>query len=444
MLSYSLTFVLIVSSIYIALVGGEPKPEHRGLMPEPNCGRGTLSIVWSCLVTIFACSWTVLHPHLPGHLGVDEWFIRDKVLGCLAAIIAPEFLAYEAFADYIDAKRAVNAINKLNKGSCSMKQAYFVSMGGLTVRLKDGTLTIGSIEAGKSKHTQAVYSELQQAIQLDLFRLDQISDRDITARAKTDRIVKAFICIQVTWAVSQIIGRAFEGLAITTLEMTASACVACTLITYLMWWSKPQGVEIPIEIDDPRYTCLEFYRKIYPALEGRFRRNRAGISTRSENASCALQEFRNPNDPLKEVSDIEMQTSNSQSTSMDVRCLQAYALKQNWSRSRIYPPSERIATALITSVFGAIHCAAWNFQFPSVAESILWKVASVLTVSLPPILVLVGFFVFVAISDWYTVSVLSLYSLARLYLLLEVFISLRSLPLSVFQSAQWTNYIPHI
>src|ERR1700691_5725134 len=34
--------------------------------PSPPSVRTKTSIVWSCLVTIFSCTWVAVHPNIPG------------------------------------------------------------------------------------------------------------------------------------------------------------------------------------------------------------------------------------------------------------------------------------------------------------------------------------------------------------------------------------------
>lgn len=61
--------------------------------------RGTLSIVWSCVTTMFACTWTVLHLNVPA--------IRDKASGkfwrqvkwMVINILFPEFILSKAICD---------------------------------------------------------------------------------------------------------------------------------------------------------------------------------------------------------------------------------------------------------------------------------------------------------------------------------------------------------
>ncbi|KAF9008028.1 hypothetical protein BDQ17DRAFT_1407260 [Cyathus striatus] len=122
---------------------------------------------------------------------------------------------------------------------------------------------------------------------------------------------------------------------------------------------------------------------------------------------------------------------------------------------------------LSTVVLGLVHCIAWNSDFPSMAEKTLWRTSSILTATVPLFDAVIGSFltmcydlidsvykdegwrhVRLKIAGAVTAGVvmigLFLYVVARLYLLLEAFLSLRALPPSAFENVEWTNFFPHI
>ena len=132
--------------------------------------------------------------------------------------------------------------------------------------------------------------------------------------------------------------------------------------------------------------------------------------------------------------------------------------------------------------FAGIHVAGWNFHFPTPFEMILWRVAS-LTICGSMVVI----FFLEGTSDWHRrkrglavrawlfggdlnsenqrpsredamahpdfvpyweflafVPVTLVYSVARLYLMVEVFLGLRALPQGAYISVEWSNFIPHI
>lgn len=125
-------------------------------------------------------------------------------------------------------------------------------------------------------------------------------------------------------------------------------------------------------------------------------------------------------------------------------------------------------------VVGSIHLAAWNFDFPSMFEQWAWRIcAVVITISIPISWVMTRAVFRVAelagvkgLRDvwldsgensgevwntrmkWVGMMVqgagVALYAVARLYLLVEVFLSLRAVPKRVYETPDWTMFIPHV
>ncbi|KAI1068921.1 hypothetical protein LB507_006154, partial [Fusarium sp. FIESC RH6] len=61
--------------------------------------RGTVTLIWGCVTTIFACSWTILHLNVPA-LTDSAWtrFLR-KAKWMAITIVFPEFILSEAICD---------------------------------------------------------------------------------------------------------------------------------------------------------------------------------------------------------------------------------------------------------------------------------------------------------------------------------------------------------
>jgi len=144
-----------------------------------------------------------------------------------------------------------------------------------------------------------------------------------------------------------------------------------------------------------------------------------------------------------------------------------------------------IVLPFISIIFGALHCVAWNFQFPSPVEQWFWRSTSIAITLIPsfhvvylivifipivlPLRYLATFFASLSIPEimkiptairissrfilvfafglcftiLIVVGVLG-YVLARLSLLTQAIVLLRQQPESAFYAINWSSFIPHI
>ncbi|KAL3294446.1 Major facilitator superfamily domain general substrate transporter protein [Colletotrichum asianum] len=61
--------------------------------------RGTLTLVWSCVITIFACTWTVLHLNVPGRTEGAMAITLRKMKWMAINVLFPEFIFAKAVCD---------------------------------------------------------------------------------------------------------------------------------------------------------------------------------------------------------------------------------------------------------------------------------------------------------------------------------------------------------
>ncbi|KAL8704170.1 MAG: hypothetical protein Q9201_002668 [Fulgogasparrea decipioides] len=150
---------------------------------------------------------------------------------------------------------------------------------------------------------------------------------------------------------------------------------------------------------------------------------------------------------------------------LDRKGLQAgfYAYFRAWASGGL------IAALVICMFYGAAHCTAWNFNFPTPTERLLWRISCVDTVAgVISLLALFSLSVWLnehearslikafftqesGITSWLyrliiTIGVLNipLFTLSRIFIIVETFISLRHVHKGVYRTVDWTDYIPHI
>lgn len=115
--------------------------------------------------------------------------------------------------------------------------------------------------------------------------------------------------------------------------------------------------------------------------------------------------------------------------------------------------------AVVTALYGALHALCWNSHFPSIAEKMLWRISS-LIIAGGPLTGTALFYGWIGASAcigigtfwdiWVFVGVITallsglVYVGARLFILTEAFVSLRSLPDAAYQTPNWTTWLPHL
>ncbi|KAG2141002.1 hypothetical protein DEU56DRAFT_734774 [Suillus clintonianus] len=103
-------------------------------------------------------------------------------------------------------------------------------------------------------------------------------------------------------------------------------------------------------------------------------------------------------------------------------------------------------------VFGGIHCLGWNYLFQKYTEHMLWRAAS-LWIACAPVFFFLTYWHMVWRGDTsdfadktgIIVVLISsfVYIVARIILIVLMMMSLRSLPLGVYDTVAWTTFIPH-
>jgi hypothetical protein len=226
-------------------------------------GRGTMDIIWSCLITIFACSWTVTHPDFLDKEGQAS----SKMVVFVIAVLAPEILACVVLIEYGEARNNFKAIKQICNGRWSMSQQFFVHMGGVQSEFEDCTETLGCTADGDFYQRRAL-DVLQHALQLKILDTNVVPASDVEKRSESNQLVKALVCLQASWLVAQVIGRAVAKLLITTLEVVTVAYVICALVTYAFWWYKPQDPEHTIVVNCRSLTRARIYEQIDEVRDG--------------------------------------------------------------------------------------------------------------------------------------------------------------------------------
>ena len=110
----------------------------------------------------------------------------------------------------------------------------------------------------------------------------------------------------------------------------------------------------------------------------------------------------------------------------------------------------------LSMIYGGIHLTAWNFNFPSNTEMLLWKISCFIIMTAGLSIVVSCLFYFcvdditcvggltLGITVVYALATVIGFILARIYIVFEAFLSLRHVPIGVYAVVPWVQNIPHI
>ena len=253
---------------------------------------------------------------------------------------------------------------------------------------------------------------------------------EIEDKGKSDWLAKSLVLLQTSWFIMQCIARAREHLPVTHLEIITLAYAAMNFMIYIFWWNKPLNVNRPVRV----------FRKLDPnaASDGDQARRSGPMEWK-----LTLEAIGEGLDTLFEL--IVTGEGDGDLSRKD-------RVPRFWSDEQ----GEDFLTAdgivlLVGVCFGAIHCIAWHFSFPTNRELLMWRISSV-AITAVPIYIPLMFYLGLSLSDMFGDAVtyfspLSggiLYIIARAVTLVLAFTSLRDLPPGAYQTVHWTTFIPHL
>ena len=422
--------------------------------------RSTSQIFFSCLFTLFVCTWTVLHLNVPKAGEGEVQIFIQKLKWMAIAFIGPEFVFGHALAEFTAAWKSCRYLKDVAaaKGlQWTLAHGFYANQGGFVLNY---CADDQSANADESKNTNTAKdiapdtkpkgdrnfdltslvstpvnaNQIRYLAEEGLISFPTISKEEIEDKSKGDIFAKGVACWQVFWLLIQCIVREGKHLPTTPLEISTLSFSACTLATYALWFKKPLDVKIPTPISITRLpdTTLTELK---------------ALSTKSIVADFFLvdQLGRGRQTPFH-------QRIYNDSYFVD----RTYIIR--FPRDVFVMVDWEFGVTILSILFGGLHLIAWNFEFPTPAERLVWRIASAFSAGLMPLCYAVGTIVtFLALKiapEWtfkhkdlifsVPIGITSFsYALGRFYLLGESFASLRSLPPRVFLGT-WSTNLPGI
>ena len=305
---------------------------------QPNY-RGTLDIIWTSLITIGISTYTMLCLNVPAP--DDRFFtlVGRRILWMILGIIGPEFPLTYAAGQWSRAKQSVHAFRASGYDDWHMRQAFFADMGGFVFQARD------------DKAFPLNANQLHWLVVNNFVEYPKISRREVWDKSKQDTFTKVVTAFQVGYLIIQCIGRAAQGLAITTLELNAVAIVVCSLMTSYAWLHKPADVQTPIHIHSSSTLAEITLNRSWNLTPLDF------VDENGPGYSVNVQPFMKmpvipPERPIQRIPNDRFPTN-------------PYG-------------AQEYLLCFATLLFTAIHVAGWNFDFPTEIEKLLWRVSSLL------------------------------------------------------------------
>ncbi|KIM25421.1 hypothetical protein M408DRAFT_48689, partial [Serendipita vermifera MAFF 305830] len=415
--------------------------------------RTIWSVVWSCLSTIFLCTWVAIHPNVafrPEKRNASwfETWIRDplhdfftyKLVLFFWALLVPEYILAWSVRQYIRAGQ----IQKQVPG-WTRTHGFFMIMGGfhlfrlppdapcIPLPLKSSSPSDFVIPSGyHSREEEVPVCPLEMSdLPVDVLEFITPTKAELKDKGKSDGLTKLIILVQTSWFIIQCIARGTQGLPLTELEVITLAYAMLNFFIYMFWWDKPRNVECPIRVYKPLASSHDSEK---PKRKW------------SESWLILLGER------------IAMYAVGNQDDY--VHSKDSSSIPTFWSGRLDSVADATVGPSILGAAFGAIHCISWLSEFPSSAELIIWRVSCITMIAVP-----VAAFLLCSAGSlshrikgrdplWLDITLITsgislilsawLYIAARIVTLVIAFTTLRALPSAAYSAVNWTTFIPHI
>ncbi|KAF8318576.1 uncharacterized protein EI90DRAFT_2941674 [Cantharellus anzutake] len=357
-----------------------------------NC-RTMWNLVYSCLLTIFICVWTAVHPNVvegdKGDMDLAEIVNRDDRFGLMRrSLIFPEWVVATAWDEFSEAWKISRECK--NVEGWTLVHSYFLRMRGFidpTTRFfhRNDPSFFGQYPGiiRKTGNRQAV----------------AVTRQEILRKSKGDFLSKSIVSLQLLWFIAQYVGRWVGHLHRSQLETMTLGYSALSIIICALWWHKPLDIRSPIQVmkEDPAHV---------PTSEADVAQIPLEVENEADSPSLAARAIGRACDAFVE-------------------------LHPFW------------ILVITGAIFGGIHCSAWSFPFPTHAEALIWRICAVY-ITVAPALGLGALVILSDASHEFGLATGTIYVVARIILFTLTFASLRSPSPSLYRTPSWSSFIPHL
>ena len=324
-------------------------------------------------------------------------------------------------------------------------------------------------EPGRKSYTLSP-ENLESLLKQGEITFPTICVREIEDKSKGDFLAKGFVALQTLWFITQCIARRRQKLTITELELVTLAFAVFNGITYIFWWNKPLDVRCPVhlqligrnspmheEVDEGAPATSTIWQSFLDIP--RYILNILLLNVvddiREEGVPWALRRrlillvrpFFYARDILHQMTESD-DSANIRPNATHVPTF--YALRMDVTKEYLVD----CIMSFCAIIFGAIHCIAWNFHFPSSTQRSMWRVFSLIIVVLPSLLLFYSLLRLASFTDidtmdrakamiFLNIIGLIVYITSRIIIVFLALLSLRSPGEKAFEDVDWTSFLPH-
>ena len=286
--------------------------------------------------------------------------------------------------------------------------------------------------------------------------LTDIPEEYILDQAASSSLSKALLTVQVAWFCTNCASRLFQRLPLSLLEVTTVAHAFCTLLAYVVWWSKPLNVAAPMILREREarevYALLKCSDDEYDkALE--MAQNRAAADPSTLSIAHGSEKIVLAADALQHLPTPARPPHSSRFHDGRMMVPGIFATGSGHGLAHFLSIGLFIISTIL---YGLVHFLAWGGWIPTPLERLLWQVSSLVITCSGLAEGFVGFLgAWLDDSDtisgkiagefmWIMCAMIPFaHILASGFLIVESFRELSFLDSAAYQLPSWTNYWPH-
>ncbi|CAG8014474.1 unnamed protein product [Penicillium salamii] len=432
--------------------------DHAGWVDEPD-RRGTWAILSTCILTITLCCWSSFYPNIPPRSAGTLKKEMEKINLFLVGLLGPEFFLPICLGQWSSARASVKRFREAGYENWTRAHAFFADMGGFL------------LESPGSEMFPIDAEQLFWLIKDGFIVYPELDIEDIQDKSKSEGMARVITVLQAAWFLINCIIRLAQHLFLTPLELTTLSFILIFFATSFCWKDKPKDISRAIILTTNTHITT-IRARYHPYPEEIWYQTPLSFLSRNEGVGGRLWRYY-----IQILHYLHIPIFARPST-------KPYDHLPSDTFLRTDRAAECIGAPFML-LFACIFMFAWNFEFPTPTERLLWRIAAIYQI----VFGLAGGF-----SVWYADEAILpkrlektelfetppkrqlprlawklrnihpdrdpdltlplkillpnilfsvAYCFSRAYILVEDLTGLRRLPEDAFQMVSWSKYMPH-